>query len=335
MTNNLTNVTGGFGTGVIQDSTLNVRPYDTLIVAPQSNANSATAPASTITQKTIPIWVPNTQGGPVYINVNQPLTWALTFPGTTTYLGQPVCVFDCLRNATATFSVPTTVATTVTFSGYDDCGKEVVWTSASLAIGSTSVISSKCFKLITNVSFTAYAWTTVVSTNTVTVRGGTFIGLPNFINTANSVISAMWGTTSAMSVIVPGAIWRQTSITPSINASTSILTATSSDARGYINITGLGSAANGAIVLQVVYYVYGMDQVINRQLKFIPSTNLPKTSVFNYVNQSGSSAVVARIKSAQSGNPMLNSLVNQDRFGAQFPGDNDFMQYYNELYNKV
>jgi hypothetical protein len=167
------------------------------------------------------------------------------------------------------------------------------------------------------------------------VRGGTFIGLPNFINTANSVISAMWGTTSAMSVIVPGAIWRQTSITPPINASTSIPTATSSDARGYINITGLGSAANGAIILQVLYYVYGLDQLINNQLKFIPSTNLPTSSEYNYANDPGSSAVVACIKSAQSGNPMLNSLVKQDRFGAQFPGDSDFMQYYNNLYTKV
>jgi hypothetical protein len=335
MTNNLTSLTGGFGTGVIQDSTLYVRPYDTLIVAPQSNATSTLVPASTITQQTIPVWVANTQGLPVYIKVDQPLIWALTFQGTTTYLGQRIVSFDCLRNAILTFNTATTVATTVTISGYDDVGTPVVWTSGSVVTGSTSVISTKCFKLISYVSFTTPPWSTGASTNTVLLRGGTFIGLPNFINTTNSVISAMWGTTSAMSVIVPGAIWRQTSITPPINASTSIPTATSSDARGYIDITGLGSAANGAILLQVVYYVYGEDQVINNQLKFISSTNLPRSSVYNYANQPGSSAAVVRIKSAQSGNPMLNSLVKQDRFGAQFPGDSDFMQYYNNLYTKV
>lgn len=335
MTNNLTSVTGGFGTGVIQDLALNVRPYDTLIVAPQLPSASSNVPASPVTQKTIPVWSSNTQGIPVYIKEDKPLIWALTFPGTLTYLGNPVCVFDCLRNATLTFSVATTVATTVTISGWDDRGVEVVWTSASIATGNTSVVSTKCFKIIGNVSFSTPPWTVNTSTNTVLVRGGYLIGLPNFINSLNSVISAMWGTTSAMSAITPGAIWRQTSITPPIVAATSIPTATSTDARGYVNLTSLGSAPNGAIILQVLYYVYGVDQQVGDQLKLITPTSGTPTGAYNLAQQPGSSAVIARIKNGASGNPMLNALVKQDRFGAQFPGDSLFMEYYNGLYSKV
>ncbi len=335
MTNNLTSMTGGFGTGVIQDLALNTRPYDTLIVAPQVPTSSSSVPALTLSQQTIPVWSANTQGQPTYIKQNTPNIWALTFPPTLTYLGNPVCVFDCLRNATLTFSTTTTVATTVTISGWDDQGVEVVWTSASIDAGNTSVISTKCFKIIGNVSFSTPPWSVNPTTNTVTVRGGYFIGLPNFINTTNSVISAIWGTTSAMSAIVPGAIWRQTSITPPIVSATSIPTAMSTDARGYINLTGLGSAPNGAILLQVLYYVYGVDQQIQDQLKFITPTSGTPTGAYNLVQQPGSSAVVARIQNGASGNPMLNTLVKQDRFGAQFPGDSLFMDYYNGLYSKV
>lgn len=323
MSNGVTGLVGGLATGVIQDQLLYQSPYSTLKVAPQSNANSATVPALPITQQTIPIWQLNVTPPPNYLYqpIATPGSWCITFPNTLTYLGIPVCKFDCLRNATVTFSTASQVATTVTFDGWDNNGVEVVWTSSSQPIGTTAVVATKCFKILRSVSFSAYPWTTYSAANTGTVRGGTLIGLPNFINSTTSVISAYWGTTNAITNVVVGAVWRQTSPT-----------FTSSDARGYVNITGLGSAPNGSILLQAKYYVYGEDGGVNDQLKLLTPPNYGSSStVFSFGSDAGSSSAIVQIKNNANGKPTLPSLVTQDRFGAQFPGDNLFMAYYTQL----
>jgi hypothetical protein len=332
MSNNLTSITGGLGTSIQQDSPLSIRPFDTLIVSPQASASSSTTPASTVSQKTVSMWVENTQNIPLYVLESQTNIWALTFPTSTTYVGQPACIFDCLRNATLTFSTATTNDTTVTISGFDDKGKAVVWTSGNLVAGSTTVSSTKCFLIIQNVTFTAPPWAINSDTYTVLVRGGLLIGLPCFINLTDSVISATWNEISIIDDVVAGAIWRQTAITPPITSSTVPL-ATSIDARGYVDLTSTGTAPNGIVRLFVHYYVYGLDEKINEQLSYI--NGWTTTGAYNINKSPGSSAQIVKIRTSSLGNAMLTSLVSQDRYGAQFPGDNDFMATYNSLYYKV
>lgn len=324
MANSLTGLRGNFGTGIAQNSLVEQRPFDNYIVIPLASSASATVPASLVTQQTISLW--NN-----YTLTRTPNVWAVTFPNTTTYLGDGICVLDCLRNALLTFSTASTVATVVTIDGYDDQGVEVVWTSGTISTGTTTVSSTKCFKLIKNVTFTAAPWSSGLTTNTVTVRGGVLFGLPYYINTTDSVTSAYWGTTSVIANIISGPLWRQTTPTPPV-ASTTIPLATSTDARGYVNLTS-NTAPNGVIVLSVNYYVYGADAGINQQLKFLtPNQYGASSTVFSFANQPGSSRAIARINNSNTtGKPVLPSLVSQDQFGAQYPGDNTFMIYYNDL----
>lgn len=311
--NSFTALKSGLSTGIQSDS-LPVKPMFTYIVAPQSSANSTKTPViCTIFQGYAPVW----QG---FTQVNQ-LTYQALINTNIQFNGSKnVCVFDCQRDALITFNIPTLATTVVTINGWDDKGVLVTWTSVELPVGTTSVSSLKCFLVIQSVYFSSSPWPVPNSADTITIQGGDKIGLPYFINTSETVVNAIWDDMSAASVVIPGVDWRNGNV---IN--------TSYDARGYADLSSL-TQPNGTILLNVFFYVYGFDQEIETQLNNLLPNNYTNSSyIYSLNSRVGSCVDIVQIDYNASGNACLTSLVTQDRFGLQYPGDNEFAQYYANL----
>lgn len=320
-----TNIINSYG---IDSFALPNSPLISSIIYPKSTANSAQMPAQIVAQSVQPTWVLNNSqavGVPEYILEDQ-LQWALTFPpasaGTQTaiYKGTPAVVFDCARCVQLTFNIATENLVTITINGFDEYGTSMV-ESSNLSSGITSYTGFKAFSIVTSIYFSTYPW--LSSGQTVLVRGGNNIGLPYFVNTTQTVALVYWNGVLQSSVFTAGNPWRLT--TPS---------STTPDARGTINLTAASPLPNGTTQLQVNFYAYGLDSIVNAQLEKVLSQP-SGTVTYEYdrnKNTIGSSIQIAGIQnSSVTGTPKLTRLVNQDRFGAQFPGDLDFMTYYGTL----
>lgn len=326
MSNNTTNINGGFAYGS-DTNALPQSPFVSYVVYPKAIADSAQMPAQLVTQSLQPTWVLNdsqASGVPAYVLKDQ-LQWAVTFPsqsiGTQTaiYEGSPVIVLDCARCVNLTFSAATTVGVTLTINGWDIYGVPMVEESNQVS-GITSYVGYKAFSIIKSVYFSSYPWSS--NGNTVLVQGGNFIGLPYFVNSDQTVSLVSWQQQDlANDLAYSGNEWRVTPPSP-----------TTADARGTINLTAVSPLPNGQTQLQVDFYAYGFDQVVNNQLSYVLSQPTG-TVTYNYDPKKniGSCIQIAGISNNTSNVPKLTRLVNQDRFGSQFPGDLDFSTYYQTL----
>ena len=325
MANNFTGLQSGLSTGILSDQ-LPLQPIYTYIVTPAAGGEVIVDQQATF-QAMRPVWI-SSNNNTTWVQSNQNV-WTTNITTNIQFQNSPVAVFDCMRSVIINFINATENAVIATVNGFDDNGVAVTWTSAEIPIGTLNVQSTKCFRVINSFYFSACPWTDpTAANNLLQIESGLNIGLPYLLSKTNYLLSSSWANENALPYTNLGIVWRQTVNPPGL---TSIPSPTSTDARGYVNLNDQ-IAPDGSNMLIVRYYVYGFDETVNTQLSVLGQSQLlNKTNIFNIIDTAASSANIVQIQNNSSGNPTLATLVSQDRFGAQFPGDLAFMNYYNKL----
>lgn len=333
MVNNFSSFKSGLSSGVVQDQYIDLSPMYTYVIYPTSSTNSTVynggspIAALPVVQSEQPTWVIKAGSTTGYEVINE-LQWNITFGSTSNvyYNGTPVCVFDCLRAAQVVFSSAPDNAGQYTINGWDDRGVEVV-AQGSFVAGTATQVFPKAFKAIRSMYFSIYPWTDQSDANTVLIQGSSNFGLPHFINNEEFVTAAYWNNEQLdASNIFAGNLWR-----------TGTVSATSADARGYISLIGESQQPDGLHALIVSYYIYGNDQKLNDQAEAgaaqqqLYLSNANRRYPFNFGTQPGSSFRIMDLQNNTQNKVVMPSLVTQDVYGAQFPGDLPFMINYTKL----
>jgi hypothetical protein len=331
--NTFSNLNSGFANGSNQDQYVDALSPSTYIIYPKSTATSTnlTTTALNIAQQLKqPTWVTDANN-PTGYNLISQTQWSILFTGSNTYYqGIPVCVFDCPRTVSLTFTATNfTNPGMITVTGWDNQFRSV--TENVLSNGTTTQVLTQSFKMIRSVYFSAYPWSVTSNTNTCTVTGSNKFGLPYMINNNNSISVVNWNNAplTINTVTSYGNIWRQTGLKFTDTSS-------NNDARGLIDLSG-GTLPDGTIQLQVSFYAYGNDTRLTDQLKTYAAYQADQlvnaNRAYNYTKNSvyGSATQIVLAKNNTTGIITMPNLVSQDLYGAQFPADLDFITSYNKM----
>lgn len=261
------------------------------------------------------------------VQPNVPLT--LTAANSITFLGQyPVVELDCQRGLSVTvYTGNTTAATTITVTGYDDRNVAVTATGTlptatvpgtyPLGVGAniTTGTTGKCFSSISSVTCTANPG------QQISIGTGLRIGLPYFLPRKSYISNIIWNTAIlaiSSTNIVSGFQFNPIAVSPYPLNYPATVTAQTTDARGFVDLSLNGVfAPNGQVLLSVYYYVYGADSYLQAQL-----TNMEPTAIGQ--TQIGGNTAPGVIAQDPAGNNIFSynqfQMLAWDEVGAQFPG---------------
>lgn len=248
----------------------------------------------------------------------------------------PVVVLDCQRSLTVKTTATTTAIQTLTVTGFDDRFVAVtakftlpigtVAGTYELGVGTgggTTAISTtaKCFSYIAGVSLSTAGAT---GGGTISIGTGNRIGLPYFVPKSDYLFNLCWNSAVQAGtgpVFVPGFQFNPVANNPSPLLYPSNVTATTTDARGYVDLNQSTGAvlANGVRMLLASFYVYGADSFVQAQLTNQNASMIGQTGIGGYLN--GNPSTPAK---GPDGTNIISfnqfQLLAWDEVGAQFPG---------------
>lgn len=236
----------------------------------------------------------NTSGGTLQLNTVVKGTGTDIHSQPIVFLGQNGVLLDCERCLLVTLTEATTSTSVLTITGFDYRGVAIKWTSAELAIGTTTFSVNNPFSIVTSVSFAGNPFVGNINA-TISVGTSGFIGLPYYLKDVSYVISAMWNGATVESddgAVFIGYNWRAVAALD-----------TSYSARGVVNVGA--SLPNGSRLLVITYYVYGSDSELNAEINNLNQSSLKIVGVLN----SGSAV--------PNPAPVFPYLVKQDLTGVQ------------------
>lgn len=254
----------------------------------------------------------------------------LTTANAITYLGNyPVVQLDCQRSLTITIiGGPTTAGTTITVQGWDDRNVAVTSTGTlptataagtyELGVGGNMVTSAqgKCFSMIQSVTLSATPGVNF------SIGTGSRIGLPYFAPLANYMRGMSWNGVSLNpygTVFVPGFQFNPIAVNPAPLPYPVSVTASTTDARGFVDLNNSGGATlpDGSLLLSVYFYVYGADSYLQAQLTNQVPSAIGQTNIGGYTSPG-----------VPATNPAGGNVISYNQFqmlawdevGVQYPG---------------
>ena len=269
----------------ISGNGISIPPFFLYNVVPFTTTTGFVSPAATIIA-----------GAPV----------TFTAANTVIFNGIPAVQLDCLRVPTFTTGGAgglSTVATTVTVTGYDNnyipVTSQKTFADGAIAPATTYVVGSKSFYLITSVTFSALPGAAGQGVNTVSVDNGSALGLPYFVPNAQYIYYMAWNGALLNpfnnAAFIPGYQFNPLTGAGSLG----LPTATSIDARG---IVIPASVPDGTKMLTVMGYQYGADSYLQAMLaNNVLSAQIQTQILATTVNEG--------------------QLLKYDEIGLQFPGD--------------
>lgn len=231
-----------------------------------------------------PLETTATVGGGLVTNVATPIT----------YLGNPCLLLDCERDLYCSVLLPADEDLTITITGYDYRGVEVV-SEFTLDEGETAASSPKMFSIIKSIFLEGS------SAYPLSVGTGTNISLPYYAVSENQIMGVLFDNTIVSGAFTPGYDWRL-----------SAPTITSSSARPYIAVD-----TDGTSQLTVFMFVYGADSETNANISNFYAPALASYSIQETASSTADTPIYA-----------FPYLTPYDLVGLQYPGNSDFIEIY-------